>query len=406
MIRTLLGNSRLRLYAPSYGSSSACRHYRVEIPLKIAAKLGLAEVLLENVHNLSDEDVDSYDIHLYYSLGDKRFIKQLKEYNRNRYQNSLLPRTPNTIYDIDDYVERVDIFNPKFVSLGSHDHTGRLLGPGDEIQVTYGNETFSLWKDKQIYPDGNKDITFDVMRNRRLIELIKQGARASSAVTTTCETLAQVHRNYGCKNVYVFPNSLLEEDYPHINIKKQKRITILWQGGYSHYIDFVFLKEALINVFTKRPNAQLLIWGWEYEGLTRALAPKNIQFIPWTEYSKFTLRLATLGHHINLCPLEETAFNTSKSAIKFYESSAITCPAATLAQNTGPYKEIIHGETGLLFNTPKEFEEMLIELIDDASLRNRLGGRAHEWVWANRNAVDTVKPLINFYQEIRHANNS
>jgi hypothetical protein len=104
---------------------------------------------------------------------------------------------------------------------------------------------------------------------------------------------------------------------------------------------------------------------------------------------------------INLCPLANNVFNACKSAIKWYEGSVWRKPEPTLAQNTGPYREIQDGKTGLLFNTPAEFVEKLSLLIEDVALRARLAAGAREWVMENRTPKATIPGLFDFYAETR-----
>jgi hypothetical protein len=128
----------------------------------------------------------------------------------------------------------------------------------------------------------------------------------------------------------------------------------------------------------------------------------------WVDPQAYTLRLSTLNHDINLCPLRENPFNEAKSAIKWYESSAICKPAVTLAKAFGPFLEIEDNVTGLLYKTPEEFETKLSGLIEDASLRQRLAFASSEWVHEHRDIRKTVLPLGQWIQERievrKHAN--
>ena len=109
-----------------------------------------------------------------------------------------------------------------------------------------------------------------------------------------------------------------------------------------------------------------------------------------------------IGHDISLAPLSANVFNNCRSAIKFYEASVLKNPAATLAQNTGPYKdEIIDGETALLFDTPEDFETQLSLLIEDATERKRLAANAKDWVSENRDAMKRVPEVVAYWEELR-----
>ena len=135
---------------------------------------------------------------------------------------------------------------------------------------------------------------------------------------------------------------------------------------------------------------------------TSNIPAHRLTFMDWCSYQEYKLRLCTIGHDIALAPLSDNIFNCCRSAIKWYEASVFKTPAATLAQNTGAYKaEIQDGKTGLLFNDPKEFEEKLCLLIEDAKLRKELGANAKQWISENRDAMKVVPQIVNFWETLR-----
>jgi glycosyltransferase involved in cell wall biosynthesis len=355
--------------------------------------------MIEEHRPLTDPDVLNANFHLYYSRSSRALIAQIRHFQRER---AARRKAPIVIYDSDDHVDMLSIWNPRFVTLGSRLPDGTKMCPGDRIEVAYEDENIVLWEDGAVYPNNEQ---MDVAKNLALMNLLKIMARACDGVTASTEYLANVYRGYGCKNVYTFPNSLLEEDYPEIHPRRPKRVTILWQGGHSHYEDWLTILEPLRIVCESRPEVRVLIWGQDFPAVKRSVPERNYEYMPWLPYNKYTYRLATLGHHINICPLVDNEFNRAKSAIKWMESSAITHPAATLAANVGPYAEAIkHGETGMLYSSPNEFVDMLIELIDSASLRRSLGRRAHEDVWDTYHIARTAPGLGEWYRKMLFRN--
>jgi len=74
----------------------------------------------------------------------------------------------------------------------------------------------------------------------------------------------------------------------------------------------------------------------------------------------------------------------------------------TLAQNSAAYaKEMIDGETGLLFNNPQEFEDKLSLLIENETERKRLGRNAKDWCHEHRDAMKEVPKMVQWWQELR-----
>jgi hypothetical protein len=81
---------------------------------------------------------------------------------------------------------------------------------------------------------------------------------------------------------------------------------------------------------------------------------------------------------VNLAPLAgDKIFNEAKSAIKWLEAALTRTP--TVASASEPFREAIDDHrTGMLADTPADWTRLLIELIDDAGLRHRIGHAARE----------------------------
>lgn len=405
------GARPLAVYTPTINpDGSACSYYRVATPLRTMEELGLIESIFDNQRTMKEDQrsmaLAYSDIQLYYLLIDPNLLQrffQFQEWRHNRDFTGQVRKPPVTVYDSDDHIEYCDIFNPKFAVLGTRLPDGHKLEPGMSVHVDLSDgQTVTPWIDGQHYPDGQ----FIIHENWRKLRLYKMLIRNATGVTVTTENLAKVYRSYGAKNVHVFPNSLRRVDYPDIRVDRPRRkVRVLWQGGHSHFPDWHPLRQALGEVFRQRPNAEMVVWGMLFPGVHKEIPPKQLKYIPWNMYEKYAFRLATIGHHINVCPLARGSFNECKSSIKFLESSAITRPAATLAADLPPYQDIVDGDTGLLYDPddPNDFRDKLIALIDDAALRQELAERAAQYVWDNFDATKTVPALYRFYQDMKDA---
>jgi hypothetical protein len=178
----------------------------------------------------------------------------------------------------------------------------------------------------------------------------------------------------------------------------------MWQGSATHHEDLWPLNEAIARVAKKYPETTWVFWGAPYKWAEANIPAGRVKVLPWVHHEAYITRLSTMNHDINLAPLTPHIFNQSRSAIKWYESSCICKPAATLAQNTGAYHdEIQDGETGLLFNTPEEFETKLGGLIEDAKLRQTLASNAQDWCKTNRDARKIITTLFHKYAMVRES---
>jgi glycosyltransferase involved in cell wall biosynthesis len=211
----------------------------------------------------------------------------------------------------------------------------------------------------------------------------------------------------GCRNIHVLPNAMNPHDYPmDIDLAPHPdEVRILWQGGSSHWVDLAPLKHAIDRVMKKYKHVKMYFMGsLEFEWIYKDIPPSQLRLLKWVKGNVgYRTRLSTIYHDINICPLANVEFNKYKSAIKWYESSFIRYPAATLAADMPPYEEICDGKSGLLYEPDSEehFEEQLCRLIEDATLRKKLANNAKAWVTANRDYIHVIKPWVKWVKKTR-----
>lgn len=382
----------------------ASYYYRVTVPLKTASDLGLpVNVIIDrNIEGVSPEEriknfCEADIIHMYQPIGDGTL-------HNAKMASSFLPSMregdwkypPSFIVDTDDNLFRVDPHNGAFQNLGIRDPQGNMIPKGHSIAHVENGVRRVLWKDGQ---NG-----FDVERNRNNLETYRQIVNHADALTTTTPRTAEwMRQECSPRRVEVFPNMVRFDDYPQVHLlTNPAKVRILWQGGANHYLDWLPLREAVGNITKKYKNVHWIMWGVQYPWAMELIPPDRMTFLPWADYAEYKLRRVMIGDDISLAPLHDSSFNQCRSAIKWYEASVQVRPSATLAQNTGPYAdEIQDGQTGLLFNTPEEFEEKLSRLIEDVDERKRLGANAKDWVSEHRDAFKEVPKQIKFFEELR-----
>lgn len=390
---------RLRVYVPWGLTTNAIIDYRALAPLRTMERAKLLDFAydaggLNPVENATVAEtrlraMSIADIHLYHGIIQPELLKLVMHYpGADR---------PTVIYSADDNIEWIEPFNSVFTHMGTRNLHGELLAPGDEIRwVDPSGADRILWKDGCVY-NGH---TFDIERNTKRMALLRLLAAEADGVLMSTPHLAEVYKSYGARNVYVYPNSLnFEENYPKFDVGEHPEVRILWCGGSSHFIDLWPCVQSLVKVLNKHKNAKLVIFGQQFDFFKKHIAPEQFEFVPWVEFPAYPFRLATLAPDINLCPLRDTPFNWSKSAIKWYEPSAIARPAATLAANIGPYQEIEDGETGFLYDNMDEFEDKLERLILDKANRQRLAAGAAAWVREHRDIKKTSEPFFDWLRD-------
>lgn len=384
----------------------ASYYYRVKLPIETAAHMGLPvrAIVDQNIEGIVPEQrirnfCEADVILLYQPVGDgplnnikmaKNFLPSLRE-GKWKYP-------PTVVIDSDDNLFRVDPFNGAFKNLGYRDpETGSEIAPGQQIAHVENGVRKVLWK------DGEQD--FIAARNKQAIETYREALNHADVVSCSTRRVGDAMLAEGVlpRRIRVNPNMVRFDHYPQVALERDpQKVRILWQGGANHYLDWLPLRDAVGRIVKRYPEAHFLMWGVKYDWAMELIPPDRMEFIPWCAYEEYKVRRMIMGDDINLAPLAPTRFNACRTAIKWYEASVQKRPSATLAQATGPYAdEIGDGETGLLFKTPEEFEQKLGALIEDESLRRRLGSNAKDWLSEHRDAFKLVPEWLDYLIRVR-----
>lgn len=224
-------------------------------------------------------------------------------------------------------------------------------------------------EERDLYNDG-------VIRMGKTLDLCEYGI----ASTTRLQTEMGKH----LKEVYVNRNVASEEmvKYSEIALNEVKKdsdkIVIGYlSGSITHNDDFKLIMPTIIKLLKKYDNVYLQIVGLlDLPDEMQEVKDKVLTspFIDWKELPKLIRSI-----DINLAPLEDTIFNEAKSENKWTEAALVKIP--TVASNVGAFKEAIeNGKTGLLCNDERDWEESLINLIENKEEREKIATNAYEEV--------------------------
>ncbi len=341
--------------------TSACNHYRVLQPLYKLHQHKMADILTIHQGNGADlgfvtQKIMEADIIMFQRPQDDRwfdFIKIAQKCGKIM------------VVDYDDHPFIVSPLNPAYRHYGTK-----------EVHFEWpdGNIT-ALWKDRE----NGFFIEENITRQDYFIAAFKR----ADMVSTTTPILQEIFLKLN-KNSIVLPNLIDFDLFPQLECVK-KEIRIGWQGGASHYEDLYMIVPAIKKILEKYDNVKFIFLGdSRFHGLFKGIPQERLEWHNWVKHEAYPLKLITLNLDIGLCPLIDNEFNRNKSAIKFFEYSAVKIP--TIASDIPPYSPVMtHGKDGLLIDDNNWFEAME-ELILDADKRKRLAGNAYDNVFENHNA--------------------
>lgn len=364
---------------------SGCDFYRCVIPMEAAQYHGAlkykeiwAEKVIADIMLYPDSFKDKMDadIYLVQRLNTLPFLGRIKEYIKEHKTNGKI------VVDFDDNVFKVSPLSNHYADYGTENY-----------QITFPDGSrHDAWKD---------GVNIDLKKNTERLDDIKKILSGADLLTVTTPILADVFREYN-ENVRVLPNCVNLKEWNKLPLeKKSDEIRLYWGGGMSHWEDLLLIRGPLKNIFSKYPNAKIVMLGWMPEGFEQTF-PGRVEFQEWSNFYAYPYKMASLGIDIALIPLVDNEFNRCKSAIKWIEASSLQIPS--VISYCSPYKEVesLSDKDLAVFiegNSAEAWVEGISTLIDNPDLRKRIGEEAKKVVEQNFDANTQYSQWANAYSE-------
>ncbi|MFB6076335.1 MAG: hypothetical protein ABEK17_04290, partial [Candidatus Aenigmatarchaeota archaeon] len=274
-----------------------CSGYRVRKPLEAINEIEEHQTKILQSKDTGDkiiEAVNGADVIIFRQQHDK-FFRYLKAQNEIDVSKKLF------VVDLDDDIYNISPFSDNY---------------------TYGGLEEVQWNGQWLWRDGENN--FDIARNRATLDSIGNMLYEADLITVTTEYLKnrikEISKN---PNIEVLPNAIDFNHWKPWNLRENKEIRIGWTGGSTHYEDWFSIKDPLREVFEEFDNLKLVIQGCKWDGTLKGIP---YEFHKWIDFEGHPYKSASLNLDIGLIPLNDNAFNRSKSCIKWYEYSALGVP--------------------------------------------------------------------------------
>ncbi|GAB4501288.1 MAG: hypothetical protein Fur0035_08300 [Anaerolineales bacterium] len=209
-----------------------------------------------------------------------------------------------------------------------------------------------------------------------------QALKESDLVTVATPRLKEALTPYS-KNIAVLPNffddTLWRLQAPNVKADGEV-LTIGYMGGMSHGPDIQRIVPVLLDLIRRYPRrVKFCFLGTQPPA--ELLACSQVQWIrhfPFA-YRDFVNFFQTQSADIFIAPLEDNLFNRCKSPLKFFEYTALGAPG--VFSNLETYSQVVtHGQNGLLATSLSDWEDGLVQLIENADLRYQMAVRAQETI--------------------------
>ena len=315
-------------------------YYRTFAPgLAMAQQQGVYVINLTNVHSKKEEIMRQADVLVLKNICDPDFFPLIKD---RKEQGKL------TVYELADDLCAIPPWNP--------------------VHFFYKDqENLLLFKRSANYCDA---IQFSVPELQRLYSYLNP-----------CSA--------------VFPNQITDIP-PERKFENSKKIIIGWGGSHGHLEDMAEVAGSLMDWIISKDNVHLYLMCSDpiWTLFERLPAKRKRRFMTGSmdDYYTFLKKI-----DIGLAPLKDTAFNRSRSDVKFLEYAVYG--VVPVVQVSVPYVSTVkHGETGFLFEDASGMLDVLEILTDDGNLISKVAQNAREYVIKDRLQHRHGKERIEFYR--------
>ncbi len=209
--------------------------------------------------------------------------------------------------------------------------------------------------------NGNRRLAF-LKRPSKTAEIIKM----CDACIVGNQFLADYAKQYN-SNVFVIPTTIDTDYYiPPDNGRDAERVVIGWTGSSTtlkHFSLAIPMMKKLKKKYGEKVSFRMISDEFYYGELD------GLEKIKWNRETEVKdLSVIDIG----IMPLPDDDWSRGKCGFKGLQYMALARPA--VMSPVGVNNEIIsHGNNGFLADSPEEWETILSQLIEDASLRKRIG---------------------------------
>ena len=229
-------------------------------------------------------------------------------------------------------------------------------------------------------------------------------ADIADLVTCSTEYLAEEYRKVTNKPVVVLPNLVDPDDWDEPLRNETDVVRIGFTGSVALNKDFDNFRDVIQNL-DAMPNVKLVLFSlppvdWKNNPVVTKMykdelgfwaSLKNVEWHPFCFIEEYFDTLNELKLDMMLVPRHDDYFNRCKSNVKFLEASMLEIPviAQGFSDGLSPYQVNKEDTEHMIICTKKEeWEPQIMKLINDKTLRRKIGKKAKEYVLKNYNAHD------------------
>jgi glycosyltransferase involved in cell wall biosynthesis len=239
-----------------------------------------------------------------------------------------------------------------------------------DVPAIFEEFEIGFFHDQVYSPDGN-------IRIRQALTWFKLRMYLSQLLNTfqACTVASVQERQLLMQNfskfsnpIEVIPNCLNMDEYKNIEAEK-KTNSLIFAGPFKYHVNYEamlwFVSEIFPLILERVPNAHLLITG-DHANLPLP-SSENITLVGYVD----DIKMPIASSSVSVAPL----LSGGGTRLKILEAMALGTPVVATSKGAEGL-DVIAGKHLLLANSPAEYAECVIRLLNDENLRLHLAQKA------------------------------
>jgi glycosyltransferase involved in cell wall biosynthesis len=233
--------------------------------------------------------------------------------------------------------------------------------------------------------------------DKKVVEEMELCMRAADGVICSTAWLAE---RYAAVNpsTHVCRNGIDLKRYA-LTRPERAHVAIGWAGATGHAKGMQPWLREVASVLRDRPQARFVSIGERFgDTLAREFGAERSLSVPFAPFDVYPAAMTLMD--VALAPAGQNNFFRAKSDLRWLEASALGIP---LIADPVVYPDIDHHVTGFHAHSPAEVRELLLELVGDRELRERVGAAAKAHVVEHRSAQAAARQWAALLNEVAQA---
>lgn len=239
-----------------------------------------------------------------------------------------------------------------------------------------------------------EDHDFKAAFDKEHLRNVEQAMKRCDGIICSTPFIAEMYRHFN-KNVYVCRNGIDPKRY-ELTRPDRPTTNIGWAGGTGHAKAILPWLQQTANVMARREDTTFVSIGQPFAAAFRQhFGEQRCIAVPFAALEQYPAAMTMLD--IGLAPSGKGAWWKGKSDLRWLEAGALGIP---LIASPTIYPSIEDGVTGFTATNAAEMAEKLFTLVDDDSLRIKMGEAAKEEVLETRTVFDTCEDWQSVFSDV------